>query len=55
MVDPTVGAAIRPETILVSIMHVITRGTIQPIAQIGNILREKLFFTLMLCTGGHVL
>ena len=58
MVDPgSVAAAIRPETILVSIMHANNEiGTIQPIAQIGNILREKsiLFHTDAVQTVGHV-
>ena len=43
LVDPgTVAAAIRPETILISIMHANNEiGTLQPIADIGKIARER--------------
>jgi cysteine desulfurase NifS/selenium donor protein len=43
MVDPeAVRAAIRPETIMVSVMHANNEvGTIQPIGEIGAITREK--------------
>ena len=43
MVDSgEVGRAIRPDTILVSIMHANNEiGTIQPVEEIGKILRER--------------
>jgi len=43
MVDPAdVSAAIRPDTILVSVMHANNEiGTIEPIAEIGKICRDK--------------
>ncbi|MFA6376648.1 MAG: cysteine desulfurase family protein [Candidatus Paceibacterota bacterium] len=43
LVDPQdVAAAIRPDTILVSVMHANNEiGTIEPIAEIGNICRSK--------------
>ena len=52
-----VAAAIRPETIMVSIMHANNEiGTIQPIAEISEILREKsiLFHTDAVQTVGHI-
>ncbi|NMB25386.1 MAG: cysteine desulfurase NifS [Firmicutes bacterium] len=51
------AAAITPETILVSIMHANNEiGTIQPIAEISRLLREKsiLFHTDAVQTVGHV-
>ena len=43
MVDPAdVSAAIRPDTILVSVMHANNEiGTVEPIAEIGKICRDK--------------
>ena len=52
-----VAAAIKPETIMVSIMHANNEiGTIQPIAEISEILREKsiLFHTDAVQTVGHI-
>jgi cysteine desulfurase len=58
LVDPAaVEAALTPETILVSIMHANNEiGTIQPIAEIGKILRERkiLFHTDAVQTVGHI-
>jgi len=58
MVDPgDVERAIRPDTILVSVMHANNEvGTIQPIAEIGRICREKqvLFHTDAVATAGLI-
>lgn len=58
LVDPhALVAAITPETILVSIMHANNEiGTIQPISEIGRLLREKsiLFHTDAVQTAGHI-
>ncbi len=58
IVDPAaVEAALTPETILVSIMHANNEiGTIQPIAEISKILRERgiLFHTDAVQTVGHI-
>lgn len=58
LVDPVaVDRAITPKTILVSIMHANNEiGTIQPIAEIGRILRERsvLFHTDAVQTVGHI-
>lgn len=57
-VDPAdVEQAIRPDTILVSVMHANNEvGTIQPIAKIGRICREKkvLFHTDAVATAGLI-
>lgn len=57
-VDPAdVEQAIRPDTILVSVMHANNEvGTIQPIAEIGRICREKkvLFHTDAVATAGLI-
>jgi len=53
----TLEAALRPETVLVSIIHGNNEiGTIQPIAQFGNLLRERgvLFHTDAVQTVGKV-
>ncbi|NLY29372.1 MAG: cysteine desulfurase NifS [Firmicutes bacterium] len=58
LVDPSaVAAALTPETILVSIMHANNEiGTIQPIAEISKILKERkiLFHTDAVQTVGHI-
>ena len=58
LVDPEdVRKAIRPDTILVSIMHGNNEvGTIQPIAEIGKITREAgvLFHTDAVQTAGKI-
>jgi cysteine desulfurase len=58
MIDPDeVRKAIRPNTILVSILHASNEvGTIQPIAEIGEITREAevLFHTDAVQTFGHI-
>lgn len=58
LVDPVaVDRAITPKTILVSIMHANNEiGTIEPIAEIGRILRERsiLFHTDAVQTVGHI-
>lgn len=57
-VDPAdVEQAIRPDTILVSVMHANNEvGTIQPIAEIGRICRERkvLFHTDAVATAGLI-
>ncbi|MGQ9497534.1 MAG: cysteine desulfurase family protein [Desulfotomaculales bacterium] len=57
-VDPAdVERAIRPDTILVSVMHANNEvGTVQPIAEIGRICREKkvLFHTDAVATAGLI-
>lgn len=58
MVKPAdVEKAIRPDTILVSVMHANNEvGTIQPVAEIGRICREKkvLFHTDAVATAGLI-
>ncbi|NLJ25477.1 MAG: cysteine desulfurase, partial [Firmicutes bacterium] len=58
LVDPrAVDRAITPRTILVTIMHANNEiGTIEPIAEIGKILRERsvLFHTDAVQTVGHI-
>ena len=58
MVDPAaVAGAITPRTVLVSIMHANNEiGTIQPVAEIGRIARERgvLFHTDAVQTFGHL-
>ncbi len=52
-----VGAAIRPDTCLVTVMYANNEiGTIQPIAEIGRICREKgvLFHTDAVQAAGHI-
>lgn len=57
-VDPEdVRNAIRPDTILVSVMHANAEiGTIEPVAEIGRITRERgvLFHTDAAASAGHV-
>jgi len=58
MVDPdTVGKAITDRTVLISIMHANNEiGTIQPIAEIGKLAREKgiYFHTDAVQTFAHI-
>jgi cysteine desulfurase len=58
MVDPDdVKRAIKPETILISIMHANNEiGTIQPLAEISKVAREAgiLFHTDAVQTAGHI-
>ncbi|MCL0057313.1 cysteine desulfurase NifS [Dehalococcoidia bacterium] len=58
LVDPEdVGAAITEKTVLISIMHASNEvGTIQPIAEIGKIARERgiPFHTDAVQTAGHI-
>jgi cysteine desulfurase len=58
MVDPgDVKKAIKPETILISVMHANNEmGTIQPLAEIGKIAREAgiVFHTDAVQTAGHI-
>ena len=58
MVDPgDVKKAIKPETILISIMHANNEiGTIQPLAEIGKVAREAgiIFHTDAVQTAGHI-
>lgn len=58
MVDPAdVKKAIKPETILISVMHANNEiGTIQPLAEIGKIARGAgiLFHTDAVQTAGHI-
>ncbi len=57
-VDPDdVREAIRPDTVLVSVMHANAEiGTIEPVAEIGRIARERgvLFHTDAAASAGHV-
>ncbi|HEY3490391.1 MAG TPA: cysteine desulfurase family protein [Candidatus Deferrimicrobiaceae bacterium] len=57
-VDPdAVRKAIRPDTVLVSVMHANAEiGTIQPVAEIGRIARERgvLFHTDATASAGHI-
>lgn len=57
-VDPEdVRKAIRPDTLLVSVMHANAEiGTIQPVAEIGRIARERgvLFHTDATASAGHI-
>ncbi len=57
-VDPgDVRKAIRPDTVLVSVMHANAEiGTIEPVAEIGRIARERgvLFHTDAAASAGHV-
>ena len=58
MVDPAdVKRAIKPETMLISVMHANNEmGTIQPLAEIGRIAREAdiIFHTDAVQTTGHI-
>ena len=57
-VDPgDVRRAIRPDTVLVSVMHANSEiGTIEPVAEIGRIARERgvLFHTDATASAGHI-